>query len=200
MTRDTLHSRVIAWLKILLPLAALSLLSTVFLLSKPADRGTDIPFSDPGLHTRAEQQQITAPTFSGTTAKGDVLAFTADTARPDPDTDGIAYAQSLSARIDLIDGTSVFITANSAEINEPDNSALLIGGVELRSTNGYEIQTEKLRSSLESVYAESLGPISGSGPAGTFTAGKMVLTDPDGDGNVQFLFTGGVKLVYDPGD
>lgn len=200
MTRDTLHSRVIAWLKILLPLAALSLLSTVFLLSKPADRGTDIPFSDPGLHTRAEQQQITAPTFSGTTAKGDVLAFSADTARPDPDTDGIAYAQSLSARIDLIDGTSVFITANSAEISEPDNSALLIGGVELRSTNGYEIQTEKLRSSLESVYAESLGPISGSGPAGTFTAGKMVLTDTDGDGNVQFLFTGGVKLVYDPGD
>ncbi|MEC3860672.1 hypothetical protein VK792_05200 [Mesobacterium sp. TK19101] len=200
MARDSMHSRVIAWLKILLPLAALSLLSTVFLLSKPADRGTDIPFSDPGIHTRAEQQQITAPSFSGTTAKGDVLSFTADTARPDPDTDGIAYARNLSARINLIDGTTVFITADSAEINEPDNSALLIGGVELLSSNGYEVHTEKLRSSLDAVHAESLGPISGSGPAGTFTAGKMVLTDPEGDGNVQMLFTDGVKLVYVPED
>ena len=61
--RDNLHSHVMAWLKVLLPMAALALLSTLFLLSRRTDPVTDLPLSVPGIDDPTARQQVNAPAF-----------------------------------------------------------------------------------------------------------------------------------------
>ena len=53
---------------------------------------------------------------------------------------------------------------------------------------------------LDRIDAETLAPVSGSGPAGTFTAGKLTIRPEENGQDVQLLFTGGVNLIYDPQD
>ncbi|MBR9650498.1 LPS export ABC transporter periplasmic protein LptC [Thalassovita aquimarina] len=197
-SRDGFYSRLIAWLKILLPLAALALLSTLFLLSRGRDTSGELPFSQIGLQERVQEEVISAPRFAGATAQGDLITFTAETAQPDPDIDNVAHASNLNAEIDLTSGTHISFEATDAVLDSQNERAELTGGVVITSSTGYTIRSENLRTRISAIDAETDGPVSGEGPPGTIEAGKMLLTsDPDG-GDVHLLFTNGVKLVYQP--
>ena len=112
----------------------------------------------------------------------------------------MAYASDVRATVGLTDGGDIVLRADSAELNEPDDAANLSGSVVVTSSTGYTVTTETLHSALSQVHIESAGPVYGEGPVGKFDAGKMRI-DPVGDtGDVQMLFTEGVKLVYDPRD
>ena len=76
------YSRTVAYLKVLLPLTALALLSTLFLISRGIDTEAVIPFAQKDIEERMRGQQLTAPFFSGTTSGGDEIMVTASTARP----------------------------------------------------------------------------------------------------------------------
>ena len=76
------YSRAVAIFKVLLPLAALGILATLFLISRGSQMDAVIPFAEDELNERTTNQQITKPFFSGTTAQGDELVVTADIARP----------------------------------------------------------------------------------------------------------------------
>lgn len=196
--RDNLHSRLVAWLKILLPLAALALLSTLFLLSRNIDPTTTIPFAEIDLEERARDEQITAPEFAGATEDGDLITFHADTAKPDPEVASRAMAENLRARILLGSGTVITFTAQSGTIDQRADRAELTGDVIIDSTTGYTVRSDKLISGMREIHAESPGPIEGEGPPGQFSAGRMLLTRAEGEAGAQLLFTNGVKLVYDP--
>ena len=64
------YTRLISWLKVLFPLAALGLLSTLFLLSRAIDPGQAIPFAEKEVQDRLRDQQITGPFFTGATSEG----------------------------------------------------------------------------------------------------------------------------------
>ena len=194
------YSRLVAWLKILLPLAALALLSTLFLFSRNVDPVNSIPFSQVDLEERVREQQLTQPSFSGSTARGDLIRFTASAVRPDTDTPGRATADAPQARIDLVGGTVIEFHAKSGEMDQPGDLARLKGDAVLTSSTGYTVQTEELTAGIETIRAETPGAVEGTGPAGRFTAGKMVLTTDPGTGDAHLLFTGGVHLVYEPGN
>ena len=197
-THDGFYSRLVAWLKILLPLAALALLSTLFLLSRGRDHSGELPFSQIGLQERVQEEIISAPRFSGATAQGDLISFTAETARPDPDIDNVAHASNLNAEIDLVSGTHISFEAGSAVLDTQNEEAELTGGVVITSSTGYTVRSANLKTKISSIGAETAGPISAEGPPGKIEAGKMLLTsDPDSE-DVQLLFTNGVKLVYQP--
>ena len=53
------HSAIVGWLKILLPLAALMLLSTLFLFARSTAPSDDIPFAD--IDAAAAEQRVSAP-------------------------------------------------------------------------------------------------------------------------------------------
>ena len=194
--RDNFHSRLVAWLKILLPLAALGLLSTLFLLSRNVDPTTTIPYASGELQDRVEGQQITDPQFAGATDKGDLISVQAAAARPDPDNDKAALAEDLTARIDMADGGSISFRADTGRVE--DTQVSLSGGVVVESSNGYTVTSDQLISEMNSLNAESPGPVEGQGPAGQFSAGRMQITRPEGATDAQLLFTDGVKLVYEP--
>ncbi len=196
--RDHVHSRIVSWLKVLLPLAALALLSTIFLLSRPTDPVSDLPFAVPGLNDPNIRQQLTEPHFSAATTAGDSITMTAQTARPDPERDGVARALGLRATLDLSDGGKIEMQADSALLDGPNDVAVLTGDVLVESSTGYTLRTDELTSALSKVQIESTGPIIGDGPTGAFEAGKLLVRADDDGNNIRMLFTEGVKMLYDP--
>jgi lipopolysaccharide export system protein LptC len=55
------YSRTIAFLKVLLPLTALAILATLFLLSRSEDTVATIPFAEDDVSSRTRDQQVTRP-------------------------------------------------------------------------------------------------------------------------------------------
>jgi lipopolysaccharide export system protein LptC len=194
---DGVYSRVIAWLKILLPLAALALLSTLFLLSRSREPLEALPFVE-ALQEGAARQQMTAPYFAGTTTEGDVVTMTARSARPDGG--GQILADDLEARLRLSDGSEITLDAATATLRDKDQQAHLSGGVQIQSSQGYSLTTDDVISRFDDISAESLGPVQGQGPVGTFEAGLLRIAPTGDDGAMQMVFSGGVKLIYRPPD
>ncbi|MGB1034242.1 MAG: hypothetical protein ACPGVS_04380 [Primorskyibacter sp.] len=195
---DTLHTRLVTWLKIVLPVTALGLLSTVFLVSRSNDPTGGLPFADPEMVNRATQQQITAPYFTGMTDRGDIITVNARRAAPSPESAETTLAEDVATRINTVRGEMFTLDAASTRLEQSTARALFEGGVHIDSSTGYQLRTERLQSALDVLHVESLAPVQGDGPAGRFTAGKMLIHAPNPGGAVQFLFTEGVHLIYDP--
>ncbi len=196
--RDDFHSRLVAWLKILLPVLALGLLSTLFLFSRNIDPTTTIPFARIDLEERAKTEQLTAPEFAGATREGDLIAFRAAAARPDPESNARVLASDLSARIDLATGGQITFTARDGTVDDDEGQATLTGDVVITTSTGYTVRTQQLMSAMKRLYAETPGTVTGDGPPGHITAGRMVLDRAEDRPDAQLLFTDGVKLIYDP--
>lgn len=198
--RDRHYSRLVAWLKILLPLAALGLLSTLFLLSRDVATTPTIPFSQIELEERLRDQQITGAAFAGATLRGDLIALTAAAARPVADELGQVRLSDLTVTLDLVGGTRISLTADTGAANEADDLVRLEGGVTIDSSIGYRITARTLETGMRSLRAETDEPIDATGPPGQFSAGAMQLrADPEGS-NAHLVFTNGVKLIYHPSD
>ncbi|WP_353471175.1 LPS export ABC transporter periplasmic protein LptC [Salipiger sp. H15] len=193
--RGDTYSRLIAWLKILLPLVALASLSTLFLLSRGSQTSQDLPFAEGSVPDSAAVQ---APHYAGTTARGDAITMTAARARPIAGSSGELEADAFSATMDMADGSRLTLDADLATIREDGEGALLEDKVRITSSTGYVMETEKMRTALDRIDAETLAPVSGEGPAGSFTAGRLKITSSAEGNDVQLLFTDGVKLIYDP--
>ena len=191
------YSRIIAFLKVLLPLAALVLLSTLFLISRGDDTETAIPFAQTDLDKRTRDQQVTAPFFSGITAQGDEIMFTAARARPGA-AGGPAEAEDIRARIRMASGSEVNISSDSGHVQLDTDMASLLGNVQITSSSGIRVTTEEFNSALSGVTGDSPGPVAGSGPLGEFTAGSMQFSSKTEGGPLHMLFNKGVKLIYTP--
>ncbi len=192
-----LRSRIVALLKVLLPLMAIGILSTLFLLSRSVDPTATIPFAEREMADRLRGQQITAPFFSGITDRGDEIIVTACLARPG----GIgtpAEATDLEARIIMIDGVRMTLIADTGKVELADNLATFAGNVEITSTSGFIVRTDLLNTALNEVSSDSPGTITGTGPIGDFSAGRMQIREISDGGPLHMVFNDGVKLIYDP--
>ena len=94
---DNFHSALVGWLKIVLPLTALGLLSTLFLVSRTIDPSDAIPFATVDIEDRIRQPRLTLPTWAGVTDDGSAMTVTATEARPLPG--GSANAQAVSVDV-----------------------------------------------------------------------------------------------------
>src|SRR6056297_307526 len=196
--QGNLHSQLVAWLKIILPLAALGLLSTLFLLSRSIDTNNAIPFSDIDIEKRAREQGASNPAFAGVTDSGDQVIVNARIAWPDLSNPERILAEAVDAQLLLTTGEVIDITSDSAEVLQQEYIATLIGNVVVTTSTGYRMTTETLESRFDKLHAESLAPVSGTGPPGKLDAARMLLTSDPDTGDAHLLFTGGVKLLYQP--
>lgn len=196
LRRDGLYSQVVTFLKVVLPLFALALLSTLFLFSKSREPGTNLPFIDAIRQGDIAREQLGAPSFAGTTERGDMLTMTATRARPDGE--GRIAAEEFRAKLILSDGSDIQLTSDRAMLVEAAKEIELSGNVRVTSSTGYVMTTPGLVSSIQQTSARSTGPVSGTGPAGTIEAGALEILPTENGEDVQLRFTGGVKLVYQP--
>lgn len=203
MPRSDPHSRIVGWLKVALPLSALALLSTLFLLSDRIDPQDAIPYAEVDVEALARDPRMTAPVYAGITEDGTAITVVAKEARPSTD-EQTADATEVHTRLDMPDGGFADISAAEARIDNAAGNLRLSGGVTVKSSTGYTVTTDALTALLDRSSASSEGEVQAEGPAGTLTAGKflMQLEQGMGDeaGNAYLLvFTDRVKLVYQPG-
>lgn len=190
------YSRMVSYLKVLLPLAALALLSTLFLISRNGDTEAVIPFADREIEERMRGQQVTGPFFSGSTSEGDEIWVTASVARAS--TDDPVIAKDLEAEIRMVAGGRLTLRSDRGTVHPDQDLARFIGNVEITTDDGMVVQTEALKTQLSAVHAESPGTVVATGDLGQFTAGHMEISSETEGGPVYLLFTNSVKLVYDP--
>ncbi|MEM8576553.1 MAG: LPS export ABC transporter periplasmic protein LptC [Pseudomonadota bacterium] len=191
------HSRVVAFLKVVLPLMALGLLSTLFLLSQDGGGEAAIPYSDTEIAERLRDQQMTGPFFTGTTANGDRIALTAEKMTLVP---GLNRAEGLRADMDLAGGGRVTLNADRAEVDIGAGDAELTGNVQITGARGLTVSSELLQANLTEATLRSPGPVDAVGDFGTLEAGQMMLTSGGSGDTAQLVFTSGVKLIYQPGN
>lgn len=201
--RDNFHSKAVAWLKVALPLIALGILSTLFLVSSKVDPEATLPGAQAGIAERVREPRLTRPIWSGVTGDGAALTVTADEARPEAGGTGAgtggASAQALRARLELPDGGHVLLVADRGRM-EPDGSHMTVtGSVVVTTSTGYRIETETLEAQMDQSALRSDTAVTATGPAGRLTAGTMHLTGAPGrSGSYVVVFNGGVRLLYQP--
>ena len=195
---DNAYSRFVFWLKVLLPLGALAILSTLFLLSETLDPNKAIPYADVDVEQILREQGLTRPTFGGTTASGATITLAADAVRPATGEGQRLRGFALNVAVEMPGGATVTIDSPSGEINFTEGMTSLSGGAVVASSHGYRIETDALTAALDRVDAATEGPVTASGPAGTIDAGRMTLTQRAETGAHVLVFKDGVRLVYDP--
>ncbi len=196
---DNIHSRVVFWLKIILPLLALAILSTLFLFSRHFDTESALPYSEVDVKELAREQRLTRPEYSTVTADGSALEISAAIAYPQGGTTGAATADALVARYDTPTGLRIDVTATSGRIDPDAGNLTLRDGVTIRTSSGYEMTTRGLDAALDRTRMISEGAVTATGPLGRIDAGQMEMRrSADGTDDYVLIFNQGVKLLYDP--
>ncbi|MEX0310930.1 MAG: hypothetical protein AB3N17_11885 [Tateyamaria sp.] len=190
------YSRLVAWLKVLLPLTALGLLATLFLLARNVDPTAAIPFADTEIQARLQGQQVTAPVFAGTSDSGDRVSVSAGTMVTNGSDSN--NATDLAAQIDLTSGTRVVLFSDRGAFDMAGGTSSLEGNVVITTSTGYKLTSDALFTDFDQMTLESPGPVTGTGLSGTLDAGRMRLEKSADGENAHLVFTNGVKLVYRP--
>jgi lipopolysaccharide export system protein LptC len=193
------HTRVVGWLKVTLPLLALAVLATLFLLSDQIDPEAALPYAEVDVTDLAREPRMTAPSYAGTTSDGASLELNAREAKP-ATTDAPASAQDLVLDLTTPDGGRTELRAAAATIDQARQKMILSGGVVITSATGYRLETDEVQVRMDRSGLESTSAVSATGPAGEFQAGGMVLRqDIRTPGAYVLVFNSGVRLVYRPG-
>lgn len=190
------YSQMVSWLKVVLPLTALGILSTVFFLARQPETAGQV---FPGVldTSTAERTGVTRPSFAGVATNGAAVTLTARRIEQDPDTPRAVNATGISAVIERSPAERMSIAAIEAFVDLASRSAGLSGGVSLETANGYLVQTSSIDIDLAEARVTAPGQIGAETPIGELTAGSMVYA-PQSDGSHVLVFKGGVKLIYDP--
>ncbi len=195
---DNFHSTAVAWLKVALPLLALAILSTLFLVSRTIDPSDAIPFAEVDIAERVREPRLTSPTWAGVTDDGAALTISADEARPDQNGAG-ANAAALIMDLQTPDGGSSKLVAAQGVIDNANKAFKVSGGVTITTSTGYELQTEAMTAAMDRTSLVSDTAVAGQGPVGTLTGGAMELRQADdGTDSYVLILKNGVKLLYKP--
>lgn len=199
MARADTHTRVVGWLKVILPLTALAILSTLFLVARRIDPEAALPYAEVDVEDLAREPRMTALTYAGTTSDGAALTLSAEEARPSAE-GAAAQAAGLRLSLDTPDGARTELVAGSAVMQDATREVLLSGGVTVTTSSGYRLETAEVAAKLDRTGLESRAPVTATGPAGEIRADGMILSqDAQTPGAYVLVFNGSVRLVYQPG-
>lgn len=197
--RDNLHSRLVAILKVALPLLALAILSTLFLFSRGINPEDAIPYADVDIADRLREPRMTGAGYSGMLADG--ASLTVSAAEAVPGADGKATARGVIGTLETPDGSKTSLAAVSVRMDSAAGMLELADGVELTTSDGLVVQAQGFGVATNRTLVESRGKVTASGPIGQLTAGALRLgriEALDGSANYVLVFNEGVRLLYQP--
>ncbi len=202
------YSRLVAWMKVLLPIASIGLVALPFLSIRDNGDLTGL-FSPEELATLGAGLRLDNPRFAGVTSRDEPFALRADWALPDSAVPTYIDLERPSGEIRLSDGRTVSAKAATARLNRVGKTLVLDGGVVLDTSDGYHVETARVEIDIDAGTAIAPGPITGTGPRGEIEAGSMRASGKPGgeegsqdgaqeDGNRQIWFENRVRLVFIP--
>ena len=193
------YSRLVLWLKVSLPLAALAILSTLFFVAETLDPESAIPYAEVDVARILREQGVTGPTFGGVTADGVSVSLSATSIRPKGNGANNWFGQVLTADLELPSGATITIDSPEGIVDAENRQATLQGGARLESSTGYIVRTPSIVASFADATVVAGEGVEAEGPPGTITAREVMLKRLDTDPPTHHLvFQGDVRLVVRP--
>lgn len=201
----TLLIAVLRVLRIALPLGALILLSTVFLVSRSIDPERAIELSDIDISEITREPRIGVARFAGVTQENTALVISAKTVRS---RDDVQQDGPIHLRLESPDGELQFSTgrvatfrAETGILDQAADRLDMQGNVILETSDGYIARMPELTSALQHTHVVGKGGITGVAPAGNISSDSVELTAKTDDiGGYLLAFKGNVRLIYLPED
>lgn len=190
------RTRIVRWLRVLLPLLALALLSTMFLFSRMSDSESRIPYTEVDAEAAARDGRLVAPEYSTVAGDGARIGLRAAQGRV---ADAGGDAQGLELDWQRPDGVSARATA--PEGGSDADGVRLNGGVVIETSTGWRMQTDSLTAASDRGMIAARNPVEAEAPFGQLSAGSMQLGSGETgkpDGSAVLNFSGGVRLIYRP--
>jgi len=193
------YSRVVAWMKVLLPLGAVLLIAAIFVSARDKGDLTKI-FTAEELATLGAGLRLDNPRFAGVTEQGEPFAIRADWALPDSAMPRLIDLERPEGEIELNDGRTISARAATGRMHRENKILVLEGGVVLDTSDGYHVETDLIELDLDAKTAVAPGPVSGTGPRGQIDAGSFrAAAGEDGVGAGKIWFENRVRVVFIPG-
>ena len=166
------HDRLIATLRILLPMAVGIL--TAFLALAPLTVGRDISFvlSKDRVDVARERMRVTHASYQGENSKREAFTLDAASAVQATSRDPIVHLRQLAATIQLQGGPAT-IRANQGRYDMDNQNIAIDGPVRFDSADGYHITTRDVFVDMDERMAHSRAPVDGTMPLGHFAADRM---------------------------
>lgn len=190
------RTRIVALLRVILPLTALALLSMLFLFGARPEPGGGLPYSDVTPSDLARRPVVTSPSYAGVAADGTQIEMTAASANPQ-DVDGRSAATGVHLTLRGTDGLVSNLVATEGEMLGPE--IRLQGDVRLVTSTGWTLGSEAFTAHTGDGTLSSDQQVDVQAPFGMMTAGAMVLRRSQDDENNHVLdLNGGVRMIYLP--
>ena len=195
-TFDDGYSAFVAWLKTLLPIVALGLLSTIFLFSGKVDVTQSLPYAERNIAEIIREQRITQPYFTGIASNGTEIALSAAYASPQVEKAHILEITDLSVVLRSTSDRMVQVTAGRGALDSARQTAQISTDVHIAALPDFWVTTEALDMNFNQGFISAKGGFQGVTALGAITAGEMHLQMTADDQQIVFLHD--VRLVYSP--
>ncbi len=185
------YSRFIRWMRLVLPLIALTITAIVFAWSNMSDENI-VPVQE---QTKAPKtigkNELLNPRFESTDEKKQPYTITARRALQGETNEDLILLDEPLADILLNSGNWVALEARQGAFRQDNQRLLLKGNVRLFHDRGYQMETAQLQLDLEKNTAWSEEAVYGQGPAGTLEASGLKANSSTG----VLVFLGPAKLI-----
>ena len=193
---DDGYSALVAWLKTLLPIVALGLLSTIFLFSGKVDVTQSLPYTEHKIAEIVREQRITRPYFTGIASNGTEIALSAAYASPQIENAHILEITDLSVVLRSTSDRMVQVTAGRGALDSATQTAQISTNVHIAALPDFWVTTEALDMNFNQGFISAKGGFQGVTALGAITAEEMHLQMTADD--QQIVFLNDVRLVYSP--
>lgn len=190
------YTRVVAWLRVVLPLTALVLIGVVALWPHLSGGYGSIimPMIADGEVVSTDAMRMHKPRYVGRTASAEPYTVTAETATVDPGDPDRIYLDHLDADIATAGRRDIRVVALSGLFHRASDQLDMDGGIELRTSDGYRFETESARVDFDRGRVVGREPIAGTGPTGDLEADRFEIRE----GGTVLHFEGRVKVTIEP--
>ncbi|MCH8465420.1 MAG: hypothetical protein LAT78_02430 [Roseinatronobacter sp.] len=200
---SSMGAQVLRLARLVLPLGAVALLSTVFLFSRSIDPQRAIELADIDVVELTREPRIGAARFAAMTQDDTALTITAQTVRSaqelQQDSPIFLTLEHPAGILQFPSDRSVNFRGDTGQIDQADDLLRLEGDVELKPPDGYIAQMPLLRAALSKTHIQGFGGITAHGPPGEISADYVeVIPSPADAGGYLLAFRGNVRLLYLP--
>jgi len=189
------HSRFVSFMKLVLPLAALTLIILVLVWPQLGSDDVRFQIGFSALKSNVETEpSMTNPRFYGADSENRPYSVTADLARALSKNGAVVKLQVPKADISLKDGTWLVLTAQSGIYKRDTQNLELDGAVNLFHDSGYEFRAPTAVVDMKAGKVSSDKPVEGQGGFGNIWAQGFYLYNR----GRTIYFTGKTRLVLSP--
>lgn len=161
------HSRLVNLLRVVLPALAIGLLALMALWPRIAGDVAQVPALEDGSDAPGiERPHMLNPRYFGTDSRNRPFSVRAERATYLDDEEEVVALEAPLARMDLGGERQVRLQAERGLFNRTTEVVELYDGVELRDSQGHEVETSRATIRLRAGTASGDAPVTGRGPFG----------------------------------